>query len=80
MDRVRFWMEGCLFSSSPDHPGNQEQDSESTSEKTHYLEIVSFPLHAVLIIIGHNISSQDQSNCQNSVFFLQCNFTFSVNV
>lgn len=47
--------------------GNPEEDGE-------------FRLHIVLIAIGHNISNQDQSNCQNFVFLLQCNFTFSMNI
>lgn len=67
MDGINFCVEGWLFSASPDNHGNPEEDSE-------------FPLRTVLVVQKHNISSQDQSNCQNFVFLLQCNFTFSMHV
>lgn len=67
MGGINFCVEGWLFSTSPDNLGNPEEDSE-------------FPLHTVLVVQEHNISSHDQSNCQNFVFLLQCNFIFSMHV
>lgn len=64
MDEINFWVEDWLFSASLNNHGNPEEDSE-------------FPLHCPCSIRTQYFQ-WDQSNCQNFVFLLQCNFTFSM--